>query len=414
MSDMMSECAGPRRLLSALSLAVMAATASAVALDTRAAAFKHIAHSSFSLSKSPAGVDYQAMINKVEADPRIKKVSLNDVVTASSPQSNGRYPLCHPTNLKAELRPTGFCWNAADDTSADWVPQGITGSGDADPSGTVNGRRLIAASWHYTKDEVARISIADFSKPSKGITYHNLLLVQPTSNGNFASVENVHADGLMWFGNKLFLATGVRLQVYSLDHIWKTRTDGGNAGKIGLVADGAYAHWHGWAMPMVAEYRTTWGTGGSWKSCASAKGDTPCLNSISLAPDRKSFLTAEYYAEKAGGGRVIRWGLDAASGLPTGKATEAFASPVWHQQGIATDGKALYVSGDCPGAPPANDPNNHICIHKALPDGAPHVLTKAPPLTQNLAYWPRTGELWGVNERISTKGGKRVVFNIKP
>ncbi|KAJ6441248.1 hypothetical protein O9K51_07044 [Purpureocillium lavendulum] len=412
MSDIMAGFAGPRRLFSALSVA--AATATAMTLDARAATFKHIDHSSFSLSKSPAGVDYAAMINKVEADPRVKKVTLDDVITTASPQSQGRYPLCHDTNLKAELRPTGFCWNAADDTSGEWVPQGITGSGDAAAGGTVGGRRLIAASWHYTDDKFARVSIADFSKPSKGVGYHHLLLVQPTADGNFASVENVHADGLTWVGNRLFLATGSRLQVYDLGHIWKTQTGGGHAAKVGLVADGAYARWHGWALPMVAEYRTAWAAGGKWKSCAPATGSTPCLNSISLAPDRKSLVTAEFYNAKAGGGRVVRWALDAATGLPTGKATEAFASPVWRQQGIATDGKAFYVSGDCPGAPPPNDVNNHICIHKAQPDAAPHVLTKAPPLTQNLAYWPRTGELWGLNERISSKGGKRVVFNIKP
>lgn len=407
-----------RRLVTALSIAVAVAAAAlagpALAGETRAAKFEHIDHSPFALSQSPTGIDYQAMVDKVETDPRIDKVSLTDVVTAPSPARQGRYPLCHDTNLKPELSPTGFCWDSGDDTTADWVPQGVTGSGDADPSGTVDNRRLVAASWHYTGDDFARVSIADYTKPSESLAYHHLLLVQPTTEGGFASVENVHADGLLWFGDKLLLATGTRLQVFSLDHIWKTRTDGADAGTIGLVGDDAYARWHGWAMPMVAEYRTTWNPDGSWKSCASVTGDAPCLNSITLAPDRESFVTAEYYRPGAAGGRVIRWGLDPGTGLPTGAATEAFVSPIWHQQGIATDGTAFYVSGDCPGTPPPDDPNDHSCVHKALPDDEPHVLTKAPPLTQNLSYWPRTGELWGINERINTTVGKRVVFNIKP
>ncbi|MGH8875859.1 MAG: hypothetical protein ACRD0P_00700 [Stackebrandtia sp.] len=407
-----------RRLLTVFTavagLATVGSAIPALAAEDAAAKFEHIDHSPFSLSPNPTGIDYQAMVDKVEQDPRVTKSSLEDVVTADSPRRTGRYPLCHETNLDDDLGPSGFCWDSDDDRSADWVPQGVTGSGDADPSGEVDGRRLVAASWHSENDDFARLSIADYTKPATELSYHHLLLVQPTAEGNFTGADNVHADGLMWFGDKLFVATGVRLQVYSLEHIWKTRTDGDAAGQVGLVGDDAYARWHGWAMPMIAEYRTTWNDDGSWKSCASVTGDAPCMNSIALAPDRESFLTAEYYQPDAAGGRVIRWGLDPATGLPAAKATEAFVSPIWHQQGIATDGDAFYVSGDCPGAPPPDDPNDHSCIHKALPDAEPHVLTKAPPLTQNLSYWPRTGELWGINERINTSEGKRVVFKITP
>src|SRR5690606_8118627 len=151
-----------------------------------------------------------------------------------------------------------------------------------------------------------------------------------------------------------------------------------------------------------------------WKSGASVTGDTPCLNAIALSPDRESFVTAEFHRPDEAGGRVIRWGLDSATGLPSGAAVEAFRSPIWRQQGIATDGTAFYVSGDCPGTPPPDDPNDHSCVHETLPDDEPHVLAKAPPLTQNLSYWPQTGELWGLNERINTTVGKRVVFNVKP
>ncbi|HZE41189.1 MAG TPA: hypothetical protein VE172_20510 [Stackebrandtia sp.] len=406
-----------RRLITAACIATaLGALASfalpALASESQAATLRHIDASGFTLSPSPAGIDYGSMVDKVEKDPRIVKTTLDKVVTADAPARTGRAGLCHPTNLKSELKPAGFCWDADDDTSADWTPQGITGSGDADPSGEVGGRRLIAASWHFTDNTFARISIADVSDASAAPRYHHLLLVQPTADGNFTGVDNVHADGLMWFGDRLFVATGGRLQVFSTEHIWQTGTSGDDAGKVGLVGDGAYARWHGWAMPMIAEYRTGWGAGGSWKSCASVEGDDPCMNSISLAPDRTSFVTAEYYQPGAAGGRVIRWGIDAATGLPSGKATEAFASPIWHQQGIATDGTYFYITGDCPGTPPPDDPNNWVCVHRAAPDGEPHVFTQGPPLTQNLSYWPQTKQLWGINERINTTEGKRVVFNI--
>lgn len=392
----------------------------------QAAAFAPIDASGFTLDPAGTAASYQGLVSRLESDARIHRVTLSSVLSSGVVRT-GTWPLCHPTHLSSTYSPSGFCWDHDDDTTDQWVPQGITGSGDASATGYVDGRRLLAASWHAPSDAFARVSIADYTTPSAGVPYHHLLLVEPyldpTGAPNFRTVQNVHADGLMWFGDRLFLATGTRLQVFSLDHIWQTITGGGNAGNVGLYADGAYARWHAWALPMIAEYRTAWGAGGGWVPCNSKTGTKPCLNSISLAPDRTSFVAAEYYAPTDGdspaGARVIRWPLtDSTTGLPeTGvvHATGAYSSPVWHLQGAATDGTAFYLTGDCPGTPPAGtDPNDWICIHRALPGDAPHVLTQGPPLTQNLSYWPQTGELWGINERIDTSTGARVVFKIIP
>jgi hypothetical protein len=419
-----------RRLLATFAVAV-AGLVPVVAVGGQAwgaTTFSHIDTSGFTLDSAATAGRYGQLVTQLEADSRIHRVPLSTVLGDTSAAHTGTWPLCHTTNLDSTYSPSGFCWDHADDTSADWVPQGVTGSGDADASGVVNGKRLIAASWHGPSDTYARISIADYSKPSAGVPYHHLLLVEPTVNGsqvNFRSMQNVHADGLMWRGDLLFVATGTRLQVFSLSHIWATGASGTNAGQIGLYSDGAHARWHAWAMPMIAEYRTVWGPGGTWASCAPVKDNAPCLNAISLAPDRASFITSEYYNPTDGsspaGGRVIRWPLDTSTGLPAAgtdrkvHATEGYWSPIWHMQGVATDGTAFYLTGDCPGTPPAGrDANNWICIHKALPDQAPHVLTQAPPLAQNLSYWPQTRELWGINERINTTTGTRVVFKILP
>lgn len=415
------------RAVLAVAAAVLAAlgagqAAAGAVITPNAAAFAHIDASGFTLDPESTAASYQGLVGRLEQDSRIRTTTL-DAVLGSGVVRTGTWPLCHTTHLSATYTPSGFCWDHDDDTTDYWVPQGVTGSGDASSTGYVDGKRLVAASWHAPSDAFARVSIADFTKPSAGVPYHHLLLVEPyvdaSGQPNFRSVQNVHADGLMWYGNRLFLATGTRLQVFSLDHVWQTGTSGTNAGNVGLYPDGAYARWHAWALPMIAEYRTVWGPNGGWVSCASASGTTPCLNSISLAPDRRSFVTAEYYSAAAAGGRVIRWPLaDTTTGLPeTGvvHATEAYVSPIWHMQGAATDGTAFYLTGDCPGTPPSGtDPNDWVCIHKALPDQAPHVLTQGPPLTQNLSYWPQTGELWGINERINTTAGARVVFKIYP
>lgn len=239
-------------------LAVAAAITGVPASATASAAkLARIDASGFTLkadaaTRPDAAGSYQRTITKLEADTRIKRQSLDSVVTTPSPGRAGRYPLCHSTRLKAALKPSGFCWDKGDDTTADWVPQGVTGSGDADASGLVGGRRLIAASWHAPQDKFVRISIADFTKPATKILYHHLLLVEPyvdsAGKPNFRGPANLHADGLLWYGDRLLVASGTRLQVYALDHIWKTRTTGANAGKIGLAADGAVARWHAWAL----------------------------------------------------------------------------------------------------------------------------------------------------------------------
>jgi hypothetical protein len=400
----------------ALVLAGAGVPVPAGAVAPAVAVFAHVDPGGFALDPAGTFGPTEALITRLEADPRIHRVSLSTVVGTASPGHTGSWPLCHQTYLDPAYNPSGFCWDTTDDTTSGWIPQGVTGSGDADPSGLVGGRRLVAASWHDPDNAYARVSIADYTQPAAGVPYHHLLLVKPTvdsaGNATFTAAAD-HADGLMWYGDLLLLATGRRLEVYSLDHIWATQTSGAGAGEVGLYPGGAYARWHAWALPMIGSYRTTPAPD---TACAEKTGTTPCLNSISLSPARDSFVTAEFHQPNEGGGRVIRWPLDPLTGLPAigadgrAHATEAFSSPVWHVQGAATDGTAFYLAGDCPGGVAASA---HSCVHRALPDQASHVLTTAPPLLENLAYWPETGELWGINEAISSTG-KRVVFKIHP
>ncbi len=403
-----------------LTMVVSPMSAVASTQESDAAPFAHIDPSGFTLDPGQSFAQLGPLVTQLETDSRIHKISLDTLVTTPVPGRTATWPLCHATNLSSAFNPSGFCWDTQDDTTTDWYPQGITGSGDADPTGLVDGKRLVAASWHGSNDAYARVSIADYTKPSAGVLYHHLLLVRPVRNAdgtvNYTQVK-AHADGLMWLGNLLFVANGRQLEVYSLDHIWQMLTTTADAGVVGLTATGAYARWNAYALPMIGEYYTTPTPG---TACASVSGTTPCLNSISLAPDRKSFITAEYYQPSAAGGRVVRWPLGTQTGLPQvndgtmTQATEAFTSPIWHMQGAATDGTAFYIAGDCPGGV---SEFTHGCIHKALPDQAPHVLTTAPPLLENLSYWPGTGELWGINEVVPSATyptGARVVFKIYP
>ncbi|KQX09506.1 hypothetical protein ASC82_26765 [Streptomyces sp. Root431] len=344
----------------------------------------------------------------------------------------GRNGLCHTNYLDPAYSVNGFCWNLEDDTSSEWTPQGFTGSHDAQPGGTWNGKYVSIASWHNASNTQARITVVDKSSAGAAPVYHRILLVDPYGSGDTANFEAVgnpasqsvpktgaHADGVAWYGNKLFVATGHQIQVYDLRHLWKT--DSGST-SVGVVGGKAYAAQHEWALPMIGIYSNA----ALGAACSDTAPTTPCMTSLSL--DRTGtdgLIVSEIGAQ--GGRPLIRWPLNAATALlqtdtaddTTGKvaAAAAYRVPVWKVQGAATDGTYYYFSGECPEYAGTTDSDAPYCIHRAKPGEAPHVLTKAPPITQNLSWAPASGRLWGLNERANWApgaAGKRVVFSLDP
>jgi hypothetical protein len=373
--------------------------------------------------------DNAAAVAAVEAGGAVEKAT--SVAVAESGERTGRAGLCHATPLAPALRPGGFCWDAADDTSngwnttvGGWTPQGLSGSHDADNvNGTVEGRNLFVASWHFgmgpsNANQFARVSIVH-NGPS-AVTYGHILLVRAA--GSSFSAVRAHADGVVWYGNRLFVANGRELQVYDMRHIWRMSqlTDA-----VGITPDGgSSARGHRWAMPMVGRY---WTGATPDVACSVRTGNAPCLNSLSL--DRTgadALLSAEHTrAGTATGGRIVRWPLnhtvalpraDNGAGVGDSSAAAAYSAPVPAMQGAATNGTDLFISGQCPGdlaqEKPVEHPDAWTCIYRAAPGREPEVLTMTPRLSQNLSYSRFSGRLWGINERINTTQGVRVVFSL--
>ncbi|MGW4028410.1 RICIN domain-containing protein [Streptomyces sp. NPDC004838] len=388
----------------------------------------------FKLRVAPGSVfgDYGSMIGDVEASGAVTKVSPVDV--ALSRQHVGR-PLCHTTGLNGTFKYNGFCWDTGDDTTSaynpagGWHPQGLTASHDAYPGGTVNGHHLYVASWYYgngpsadpsvDRDKLARISI--LKSTGTDWSYGHVMLVKPKRHANgladFEPVDRVHADGVVWYGDKLFVANGGELQVYDFRHMWRMGTTA--VERTGVSGGVASARYHQWALPMVGRYLTGPATDHP-RACPSSRA---CLSSLSL--DRSGptdhLVSGEYLsAASADTAHVIRWPLDQATGLlqadgtGTVTATGAFSTAVKQLQGVATDGVYYYLSGQCPagymGTPDPAASNAYKCVFEAKPGSAVTVLTRAPALTQNLSYSPSSGRLWGMNELT----GKRVVFSLRP
>jgi hypothetical protein len=383
----------------------------------------------FALNPGTSFARDSAAISAVESGGAVQVLNADDVLTSGG--WTGVEGLCHDTGLSSTLSPSGWCWDSADDTSdsytstGGWTPQGITGSYDAQPGGLWDNHKAFLASWHWDvnmgtssaqANVYARVTLVNAD--NNAIHYNHLLLVQPEKNadgsGTFTQTPGTHADGVVWYGNKVFVANGRQLQVYDLRHIWKVNSQ---TSSVGVSGGTSSAHYSNYALPMIGEYYTT--DGGA---CQVVTGTTPCLNSLSL--DRSgtdALVSAEYY--NGAGGRIVRWPLDYLTALPTtsdpsgigvSHASAGFTSPIWQMQGAATDGTTYWMAGLCPtgvGADPY-DSAGYSCIHYAASDAAPHVLTTSPPLTEDLGYDPAKGRIWGLNERINKTTGERVVFSI--
>ncbi|QXV58368.1 hypothetical protein CVV72_16205 [Amycolatopsis sp. TNS106] len=318
---------------------------------------------------------------------------LPDVLASANRKAR---PLCHATYLATALKPAGFCWeDANDDKTNDWIPQGLTGSGDADAAtGKVGGKRVVAASWHTPGDTMVRLSFVD----ATGLGYRHVLLVEPTSNDNFAVVQG-HGHGMTWIGNRLFVATtGGVVRVFDTTHFWKVDD---SSGVVGKGPDGKYhAAFYDYAMPQVGAY---WYPGGG--GCTNAPGTRPCLATMSFDHSDGSIVTSEHIPNAAGG-RVLRWPFDRATGLPkvsadgTVHAKEGFVSPVWGMQGAVARNGYFVMTGVCPEyAGVAGD--HPSCLHGGVGGTSTSRLSgRAPVNSQNLSYWPATGELWLMNEQL--------------
>ncbi|MEU3527146.1 RICIN domain-containing protein [Streptomyces sp. NPDC038707] len=418
-----------RRVLTPVAGAALAAGLLLPAQPAQAASQLTSFDADFTLTRVSGG--NEALIESAEA-AGVAKASVTEVLDSHT----GKPHLCHGTGLNGALAYDGFCWDDIDDltgyTDTDkvpeggWMPQGFTGSHAAYAGGLYEGRHLYVASWYFGKfadgkpnEQYTRISI--IQSTGDQVTYGHVALVEPTL-GNFRELSyQSHADGIAWYGDRLFVANGVELQVYDLRHLW--RMDDTSSAATGLIGGRASARYHRWALPLLARYTTKPGAvadtdpqpfGAGVRTCGPAK-NVVCLSSLSVDRSTSSLVSAENIGTNSGA-RIVRWPLAQLGTQLPAKVTSAsrgyYADPVLNVQGVATDGTHFYLSGDCPASWHAG----YSCVHVAAEGEATHVLTQAPWLTQNLSWDPNAGRLWGLNEALEDKdvGGKRVVFSLNP
>lgn len=243
----------------------------------------------------------------------------------------------------------GIRWEAEDNDVETWIPQGISGSPDAVASGMIDGKKVVLVSWYYeppagsTYEKGVRIAFIDVTKP-QAPTYRFALLVEPKGTPQaptFAPVV-LHAGGIVWYGNLLFVAeTGRGFRVFDIARAMQVATD---VDAIGCQSGTCRAGLYKYVIPQIGGY-------------AQASACKPLFSYVSL--DRSttppSLLSGEYCSSTACAGalagRAFRWPLDAATGrLRTGTSWPSEAVMLGHTQvqGAASRNGIFYLSSSEP------------------------------------------------------------------
>jgi hypothetical protein len=209
----------------------------------------------------------------------------------------------------------GFRWNDGDMATTEWIPQALT----AGVSGSAN---VAIVSWHYapttSPDKGVRISVADISDmAASAVNYRHILLVRPTSSGNFTTVPE-HGGGLAWQGNYLYMAdTSDGIRVFDLTQIREVDTSTTCDTQIGHIGSVWCAYGYKYVLPQVSAYVVPSSIASPCRPKFSFLGkDTRGTTPVVLSGEycNNTGTSCPYDGSTPGlGGRLYRWPLDSAT-----------------------------------------------------------------------------------------------------
>jgi hypothetical protein len=292
----------------------------------------------------------------------------------------------------------GMAWEPRDATTERWYPQGITTSADAygaEPSaGTFEGRPVVVVSWYghgalgwaLLGSRLSVIDTADAEAPR----YRHVLLVDPQRRFGLhrLSPVRVHAGGIVWYGEHLFVAgSSGGIRVFRLDDVVRVRNRWRTRG-------------YRYVLPQLTAY-----------AALNDEGVPPMTYSF-MSLDRsgdEDHLVVGEYGRKGGNHRLMRYALDRDTGLlrsgerGESEPTDFFERQVPRMQGAAlVDGRWFVTASageDVPGDLWVGEPDDFTRRKGVLPTGP-----------EDITYWPQRRQLWTVTEWP----GRRWVYAIDP
>lgn len=251
-----------------------------------------------------------------------------------------------------------FRWEDEENNKTTWVPQGITGSPDADATGLYEGRRWVVASFYFDEDadpdadpKGVRLAFVDITDPADP-HYRFVLLVSPEAGPNWSPIP-IHAGGIAWVGDYLYVAdTFNGLRVFDLRRIFRADTSEDVIGCDGVTCKaGLYAY----AIPQVGAYDFS-------SPCTPAPRFSFVAVDRSVEPPRLG--TGEYCSDTscddALGGRLTRFAIDPLTGLlastGSGGSDRTWSSDAFYagerqlQGGVSVDDTFLLSSSEPSGS----------------------------------------------------------------
>ncbi|MEV5825855.1 hypothetical protein AB0L25_09785 [Spirillospora sp. NPDC052242] len=240
-------------------------------------------------------------------DGRLRRSGVDAVLRAPGARELGR-DRCG----RAAAVPPGslaYCFDRKDSRTKTWVPQGVTTVSDAVADENWNGDRPMLVSWHG--GESVRVTFVDPDRRA----YRHVLLVRPVmkdGRATFGDID-VHAGGIAWFGDKLYVADTTRgFRVFDMTRIYDLGASRSGStkrpGRVGLHGGTYYGHGHRYVLPQTATWRYVGGRAPS-NGC---RGEGP-LRTSWTAVDRTSWppalIAGEYCKAERPRGRVATWPL---------------------------------------------------------------------------------------------------------
>ncbi len=291
---------------------------------------------------------------------------------------------------------SAFRWQAGDVSVPYWIPQGITGSFDALPTGLVDGNKLVLVSWYYerelepesTAEKGVRIAIVDVTDPAN-LGYRFALLVEPTGTPEEPSFKSipVHAGGLAWIGDRLYVpVTGSGFRVFDLSRILRVDTIDDQIGRDGT---GSYAaHGYQYAIPQIEQIVDR-----------GACGPVFSFVSFDATSQPPSLITGEYSSTSVAG-RLYRWPLAASGSLVVTKRDRTLPEVVYamgesHVQGAVSNQGVWWLSSSRPAA----GAGELVRVR----EGGTSTTVGWGDSPEDLAFDPQRGSVWSLSEVVDAR-----------
>jgi len=190
----------------------------------------------------------------------------------------------------------GFRWDAEDNRTEAWYPQGIAASADGN---------VVLVTWYHKASNVARLSCVDVARGR----YRHIRLITATGKP-----VHTHAGGLAWHQDLVYVTETTKgLRLFDLTHLERTAEED----------DDRYA------LPEIARYRPA--------------GDALRFSYTSVDAAGSGLLVGEYVDAKPGA-RLVRWPLGSDGLLTQESASEAWVTSHSNLQGAVALGDQVLMA----------------------------------------------------------------------